>query len=161
MRALLQRVTRARADLIGDDGATETITDIGAGLVVLLCADRADEEGTGDEGGEAQADFLARKVANLRVFEDAAGKMNLSLKDTGGQALVVSQFTLVADWRRGNRPGFSGGAGFEAAERLWLHFCDRLQAEGVAVARGRFRSHLRIHLVNDGPVTIWMDTRDR
>jgi len=161
MRALLQRVTQAHVDFIDGAGGSETIATIGAGLVVLLCADRLDEEATGDEGGEAAADFLARKVANLRVFEDDAGKMNLSVKDTGGQVLVVSQFTLVADWRKGNRPGFSGGAGFEAAERLWLYFCDQLEAEGVAVTRGRFRSHLRINLVNDGPVTIWMDTRDR
>ncbi len=87
--------------------------------------------------------------------------MNRSLLDTGGQALVISQFTLAADWRKGNRPGFSDGAGFEAAENLWRYFCECLSGEGVDAVMGRFRSHLRIHLINDGPVTIWMDTADR
>jgi len=169
MKALLQRVSQAHAEWVDSDPPGETIAEIAGGLVVLLCADRSDEgpegDGNGDTGGEAAgrqaAEFLARKIANMRIFEDDAGKMNLSLLNTGGQALVISQFTLAADWRKGNRPGFSGGAGFEAAERLWHYFCDCLEGEGVAVARGRFRSHLRIHLVNDGPVTIWMDTDDR
>lgn len=148
MRALLQRVTEAHVDFEG-----ETIAEIGPGLVVLLCAMRGD--------GDAEVEFLARKVAALRIFEDADGKMNRAVRDIGGSALVVSQFTLAAQWRKGNRPGFSDGADFETAERLWLGFADALAAEGVTVAKGRFRSHLAVHLVNDGPVTIWMDTADR
>ena len=94
----------------------------------------------------------------MRVFEDADGKTNLSIQDVGGQALVISQFTLAADWKRGNRPGFSGAADPETAERLYLKFVDFLRVEGVDAATGRFRSHMRVTLTNDGPFTIWMDS---
>jgi D-tyrosyl-tRNA(Tyr) deacylase len=106
---------------------------------------------------EAEASRLATKIAKLRIFKDDLGKMNLSLRDIGGSALVVSQFTLAADLR-GNRPGFSTAAPPAEGERLYLHFCACLSAEGVPVANGRFGADMAVSLVNDGPVTIWMDT---
>jgi len=146
MKAVLQRVAEASVDLEG-----EAIAAIGPGLVVLVCAEKSD--------AEADADFFARKIANMRLFADAAGKTNLSIKDVEGEALVISQFTLAADWRKGNRPGFSAAADPETAERLYDYFCEKLAAEGVPVKKGRFRSHMRVNLVNDGPVTIWMDSK--
>ena len=143
---MLQRASEAS---VGLDG--ETIAAIGRGLVVLLCAERDD--------GEAEADLFARKIAHMRLFADADGKTNLSLLDVAGEALVISQFTLAADWRKGNRPGFSAAADPETAERLYDYFCEKLAAEGVPVKKGRFRSHMRVNLVNDGPVTIWMDSK--
>ena len=150
MRALLQRVTEATVRAVDTD---EALGVIGPGHVVLVCAMDGDTE--------AEAAQLARKVARLRVFEDEAGKMNLSVLDTGGAVLAVSQFTLAADTRRGNRPGFSSGADFVTAERLYAHFVTTLRAEGVPVETGRFRTHMQISLVNDGPVTIWIDTANR
>ena len=150
MRALLQRVTAAGVSLVDDAGVETSLATIGPGLVVLICAEPADTDET--------AQFFARKVANMRVFEDADGKTNLSIQDVGGQALVISQFTLAADWKRGNRPGFSGAADPETAERLYLKFVDFLRVEGVDAATGRFRSHMRVTLTNDGPFTIWMDS---
>jgi D-tyrosyl-tRNA(Tyr) deacylase len=144
VKAVLQRVSRAEVALEG-----ETVAAIGLGLVVLVCAEKSDTE--------ADADFFARKIAHMRLFADADGKTNLSIKDVKGEALVVSQFTLAADWRKGNRPSFSAAADPDAAERLYLYFCDRLKAEGVPVKTGKFRSHMQVALVNDGPVTIWMD----
>ncbi len=148
MKAVLQRVAEASVEIEG-----ETIAAIGPGLVVLVCAEKAD--------GEADADFFARKIANMRLFADAAGKTNLSIKDVRGEALAISQFTLAADWRKGNRPSFSAAADPATAERLYEYFCTKLAAEGVPVKKGRFRSHMRVSLVNDGPVTIWMDGADR
>lgn len=149
MRALLQRVTRASVAEAGGG----PIAAIGPGLLVLVCTMAGD--------GEAEAEFLARKISAMRLFEDEAGKMNRSLLDVGGQALVVSQFTLAADWRKGNRPSFSDGADLETAERLYGRFVEALRAEGVAAETGRFRTHMHVELVNDGPVTIWMDTDQR
>jgi D-tyrosyl-tRNA(Tyr) deacylase len=146
MKALLQRVSEASVAVEG-----HVIGDIGAGLLVLLCVEEGD--------GEAEADFLARKIANLRIFEDEAGKMNRSVLDDGGSALVVSQFTLAADLSRGNRPGFSGAAPPELAQALYGHFCTRLKEHGVPVHTGEFAAHMAVRLTNDGPVTIWMDTR--
>lgn len=146
MKALIQRVSEAEV-AVGD----EVVGEIGPGLLVLLCAERGD--------GEAQADALARKAANLRIFADAAGKMNRSLRDVGGGALVVSQFTLCANTRRGNRPGFSDAAVPEVAEALCARFCAGLADLGLAVSSGRFGAHMAVRLVNDGPVTIWLDTR--
>jgi D-tyrosyl-tRNA(Tyr) deacylase len=141
---VLQRVTRAEVHVAGDlVGAT------GAGFLILVCAMAADTE--------AEADRLAAKIAKLRVFRDDQGKMNLSLREIGGGALVVSQFTLAADLR-GNRPGFSTAAPPETGERLYRHFCQSLDREGVPVATGRFGADMAVSLVNDGPVTIWMDT---
>lgn len=146
MKALLQRVTQASVQVDG-----QTVGEIGCGLLVLFCAEADD--------GEADADRMAGKVAKLRIFADDAGKMNRSVLDIGGAALVVSQFTLAADLSRGNRPGFSGAAPPERARALYAHFCDRLGAEGVAVETGEFQAEMAVSLVNDGPVTIWMDTR--
>ncbi|MBI2978478.1 MAG: D-tyrosyl-tRNA(Tyr) deacylase [Rhodospirillales bacterium] len=148
MKAVLQRVAGASVDLDG-----ETIAAIGVGLVVLVCAEKSDDE--------AEADFFARKIAHMRLFADAERKTNRSLLDVKGEALAISQFTLAADWRKGNRPSFSDAADPATAERLYEHFCEKLAAEGVPVKKGRFRSHMRVNLVNDGPVTIWMDSADR
>ncbi len=145
MRALVQRVSRA-AVRVGD----ETVGAIDAGLLVLVCAMQGD--------GPAQAAALAGKVARLRIFRDADGRMNRALLDTGGAALVVSQFTLAADTRSGNRPGFSAAAPPEQGERLYLDFAERLAALGVPVATGRFGAAMAVELVNDGPVTIWLET---
>ena len=144
MRAILQRVTEARVHVDGD-----LIGETGKGFLILVCAMGGDNE--------AQAEKLAAKIAKLRVFKDDQGKMNLSVKDIGGSALVVSQFTLAADLR-GNRPGFSTAAPPAEGERLYRHFAQALEQEGVPVATGQFGADMAVSLVNDGPVTIWMDT---
>lgn len=140
----MQRVSQASVSV---DGAL--VGEIGAGLLIFVCAMQGDTE--------AQADKLAAKIGKLRIFKDAAGKMNLSVKDAGGAALVVSQFTLAADLR-GNRPGFSYAAAPEEGRRLYDYFSDRVAAEGIAVANGIFGADMDVALNNDGPVTIWMDT---
>lgn len=134
---------------VGDD----EVGEIGEGLVVLL--------GVGPDDDEAIADGLARRVTELRIFDDAEGRTNLSLMDVGGAVLVVSQFTLFADTRRGRRPGFTGAAAPEVAERLYLRFAAALRELGVEVATGRFGAVMAVELVNDGPFTIWLDTADR
>ena len=148
MRVLVQRVSEASAMVDGD-----TIAEIDQGLLVLVCAMGGDTE--------EQAVLLARKVANLRIFEDEQGKMNKSIQDVGGAALVVSQFTLAADTSRGNRPGFSNAAPPEDGERLYQRFCDLLPDHGVPVKTGKFGADMKVHLVNDGPVTIWLDTEEK
>ncbi|HLO35919.1 MAG TPA: D-aminoacyl-tRNA deacylase [Candidatus Deferrimicrobium sp.] len=148
MRALLQRTTGARVRVGG-----EVVSEIAAGLVVLL--------GVGPDDDEATADALARRVTELRIFDDADGRTNLSLVDVGGSVLVVSQFTLYADTRRGRRPGFTGAAAPELAERLYLHFAEDVRRLGVTVATGRFGAVMSVELVNDGPFTIWLDTAER
>jgi len=145
MKTVLQRVTEASVTVDG-----RQVAAIGAGLLVLLCV----EEGDGVES----ADALARKVARLRIFEDEAGKMNLSLLDVRGAALVVSQFTLAGDTSRGNRPSFIRAAEPELARELYGRFCRQLSVEGVPVGTGEFAQHMAVRLVNDGPVTIWLDT---
>ena len=145
MRALIQRVSEARVDIAG-----ETVGEIGNGMLVLVCA----MQGDGDE----QAQFLARKTAKLRIFESEPGKMNLSVLASEGSALVVSQFTLAADTSRGNRPGFSYAAPPDEGERLYELFAASLSEHGVPVQTGRFGQEMQVHLVNDGPVTIWLDT---
>lgn len=145
VRALIQRVSQARVDVGG-----ATIGEIGPGVLVLICAMQGDTE--------AQADKLAGKIAKLRIFKDDEGRMNRSVLDTGGSALVVSQFTLAADTSRGNRPGFSSAAAPADGERLYEYFAGAMQAQGMPVATGRFGADMAVHLVNDGPVTIWMDT---
>lgn len=147
MKALLQRVTEASVSV--EDAVVGTI---GPGLVVLFCAEPDDSD--------EDAGFLARKIAAMRIFRDDAGKMNRALTDVGGAVLAVSQFTLAADWRRGNRPGFSRAAGPEKGEALYENFCARLRSEGVSVQTGRFGAEMQVQLVNDGPVTIWMDTNE-
>ena len=144
MRALLQRVTRASVT-VGD----EVVGRTGPGLLVLVSAMRGD--------GEDVARQLAAKVAKLRIFRDAAGKMNHSLLDIGGGALVVSQFTLAADTSRGNRPGFSAAAPPEEGARLYELFAAALAAQGVAVETGQFGAEMQVELVNDGPVTISLE----
>ena len=148
MRALLQRTSGARVR-VGD----ETVGEVGAGLVVLL--------GVGPADDEATADALARRVTELRIFDDADGRTNLSLLDVGGAVLVVSQFTLYADTRRGRRPGFTGAAAPDLAERLYLRFAAALRELDVEVAMGRFGAVMQVELVNDGPFTIWLDTSER
>jgi D-tyrosyl-tRNA(Tyr) deacylase len=148
VRALLQRTSGARVRVAG-----EAVGEIGPGLVVLL--------GVGPADDEAVADALARRVTELRIFDDADGRTNLSLMDVGGGVLVVSQFTLYADTRRGRRPGFTGAAPPALAERLYLRFASALRDLGVTVATGRFGAVMAIELVNDGPFTIWLDTADR
>jgi D-tyrosyl-tRNA(Tyr) deacylase len=148
VRALLQRTSGASVR-VGD----ETIGSVGAGLVVLL--------GVGPGDDEAIADALARRVTELRIFDDADGRTNLSLIDVGGAVLVVSQFTLYADTRRGRRPGFTAAAAPELAERLYLRFAAALRELGVEVATGRFGAVMQVELVNDGPFTIWLDTADQ
>ena len=145
MRALVQRVTAGAVRVEG-----EVVGRIGAGLVVFV--------GVGDRDGEAEATFLAGKVAALRIFGDEAGRFNRSLLDVGGGALVVSQFTLYADARKGRRPSFVHAAPPERAEQLVEAFVAALRAAGVAVETGRFRAVMSVEIHNDGPVTIWLDT---
>lgn len=148
MRALVQRVQQAAVTV---DGAQ--VGEIGEGLLVLVCAMR-------DDGPETVTPFATR-IAKLRVFRDAQGQMNRSLLDTGGAALVVSQFTLAADTRRGNRPGFSAAAAPETARALYEAFATAMGGLGVPVRTGRFGADMAVSLVNDGPVTIWLDSADR
>jgi D-tyrosyl-tRNA(Tyr) deacylase len=148
MRALLQRVTRGEVRV---DGLVVGAT--GPGLVVFLGVGHGDDEPT--------ADTLARRIAELRIFADDDGRTNRSLLDTGGGALVVSQFTLYADTGRGRRPGFTGAAAPEQAEALYSRFCGTLEGLGVVVGRGRFGAAMTVELVNDGPFTIWLDTAER
>lgn len=145
MRALIQRVTRAEVAVGG-----ETLGTIGDGLLILACAMR-------DDNNDAPA-RLASKIAKLRIFRDGEGRMNLSLLDTSGAALVVSQFTLAAETSRGNRPGFSLAADPATGERLYLALAHELREMGIDVSTGRFGADMALSLVNDGPVTIWLDT---
>ena len=141
MKAVLQRVTEARVEV-----DNTVIGRCGPGLMILVCAVRGDTD--------ANADELAARIAKLRVFRDDAGRINRSLLDVGGEALVVSQFTLAADTSRGNRPGFSNAAIPEDGERLYERFVTALRATGIRVETGRFGADMKVHLVNDGPVTI-------
>ena len=144
MRVVLQRVTRAVVSW--DSGRAE----IGVGLAILIGVGPSDDEGV--------AERLAEKVAQLRVFEDSEGKANLSLEDVGGAALVISQFTLYADVSRGRRPGFTGAAAPEMADRLYRHFASALAARGVSVRTGSFGAEMEVELVNHGPFTVVIDT---
>jgi D-aminoacyl-tRNA deacylase len=146
MRAVVQRVTRASISV-----EAETVGQIGKGLVVLLGVARDDTE--------KDAEYLAEKIGSLRVFDDAEARMNLSVKDVGGALLVVSQFTLHGDVRRGLRPSWIEAAGPEVAEPLYEFFVTRAKAYVGEVATGRFRSMMQLELVNDGPVTILLDSR--
>jgi D-tyrosyl-tRNA(Tyr) deacylase len=147
MRAVIQRVASAQVTVGG-----EVVGQIGRGFLVLL--------GVTGSDGEAEAVLLARKVAGLRVFEDPDGKMNLALADVGGAVLAVSQFTLYADVRKGRRPSFIAAARPEQAQPLYVRFCELLRGEGLVVAEGVFQAEMQVALVNDGPVTIWMDTAE-
>jgi D-tyrosyl-tRNA(Tyr) deacylase len=145
MRAVIQRVKRAKVTVNG-----ETTGEIGTGLLVLLGVGRGDDE--------AAAEYLATKTAGLRVFEDGDGKMNLSVTDVGGAVLAVSQFTLYGDVRKGKRPSFDEAAKPETARALYEYFVGRIRAAGVRCETGRFQEMMDVELVNDGPVTILMDS---
>lgn len=144
MRVLLQRVSKASVTVDG-----KVISQIGRGLVVLL--------GVGHGDGEEQVRFLAEKTANLRIFEDEQGKTNLSILDVRGEAIVVSQFTLYADTRKGRRPSFTDAALPEAAEPLVNRFVEALRGYGVPTQTGQFGAHMLVEIHNDGPVTIWLE----
>lgn len=146
MRAVVQRVTEA-AVTVGD----ELVGNIGRGLLVLL--------GVRSDDSAADADYIADKLANLRIFEDEQGKLNLSLLETGGAALIVSQFTLYGDARKGRRPSFTEAAGGDFARALYESVCEKVAARGIRVERGRFAAEMRVSLVNDGPVTLLLDSR--
>lgn len=147
MRVLIQRVSEASVTV-----ADEVIGQCGAGLLILVCAMQGD---TDDLPGK-----LAAKISKLRIFKDDDGRMNRSLMDIGGSVLVVSQFTLAADTKRGNRPGFSYAAAPADGERLYEAFAAELSALGIPVQTGRFGADMQVRLLNDGPVTIWLDTDD-
>ncbi|HET6598017.1 MAG TPA: D-aminoacyl-tRNA deacylase [Anaerolineales bacterium] len=144
MRVLLQRVSRASVTVEG-----QTISSIGKGLLILL--------GVGHGDGEEQAKFLAEKIAHLRIFEDAQGKTNLSILDVKGAAIVVSQFTLYADTRKGRRPSFLSAALPDVAEPLVNRFAELLRGHGVPTQTGKFGAYMQVEIHNDGPVTIWLE----
>jgi D-aminoacyl-tRNA deacylase len=145
MRVVLQRVSQGRVSVNG-----QTVAEIGPGLVLLV--------GVGPGDGETQARQLAEKIAHLRIFEDGAGKMNLSILDAGGAALVVSQFTLYADTRKGRRPSFTEAAAPELARPLVERFAALLSELGVPAHTGQFGAHMLVEIANDGPVTIWLES---
>lgn len=147
MRAVIQRVSEAKVMV-----DRQVVGQIEKGFVVLL--------GVGKGDTLEDAAYLARKIANLRVFSDDAGKMNLALADVGGEVLAVSQFTLYGDARKGNRPSFIEAAAPDEGKRLYEQFCDLLVQQGLPVEQGIFQAHMEVQLVNDGPVTIWMDSAD-
>jgi len=146
MRAVVQRVTSSRVEVAG-----QTVGQIGAGVLVLLGVARDDRE--------TDANYLADKIINLRIFRDAQDKMNLALKDAGGAMLVVSQFTLYGDTRKGRRPSYIEAAEPEKANTLYEYFVARVRAQGITVATGIFQAMMDVHLINDGPVTILLDSR--
>ena len=148
MIALLQRVAEARVDIAG-----QTVGRIDHGLLVLVCAEPDDTPAVGEK--------LLAKILKLRIFSDPAGKMNLSLQDVQGGLLVVSQFTLAADTRSGNRPGFKDAAPPEQGRALYEHFARALQTLGIPVETGEFGADMAVSLTNDGPVTIWIDSAER
>ena len=146
MRAVVQRVSQASVTV-----ENETVGQIGCGFLVLL--------GVGSDDTPADADYLAKKIVGLRVFEDDAGKMNRGLLDVGGDLLVVSQFTLWGDCRKGRRPSFVAAAPPEQADKLYQHFVAVARSEGVNVETGRFRADMKVSLINDGPVTLLLDSQ--
>ncbi len=147
MRALIQRVSEASVTVDGS-----VVGAIGPGFLVLL--------GITHDDGETEAAYLARKIAGLRIFEDEAGKMNRSLADVEGAVLAVSQFTLYGNARKGRRPSFVDAARPEQADSLYRRFCALLRAEGVPVEEGVFQAEMQVALVNEGPVTLWLDTAE-
>ncbi|KAB8287541.1 D-tyrosyl-tRNA(Tyr) deacylase [Bifidobacterium ramosum] len=153
MRIVVQRVSQASVDVLNELGTVDPtfeLQQIGPGYMILV--------GVSDADGEAEVSWLAHKVLNLRVFEDGQGKMNRSIQDIGGEILSISQFTLYADVHKGNRPSFVKAGAPMHAELVWRDFNDALRSGGVPVREGRFGAHMRVGLVNDGPVTIVIDT---
>ena len=153
MKVVVQRVSQASVDVVNELGAVDPTFEpqqIGSGFMLLV--------GVTDEDGEEQISWLAHKILNLRVFEDEQGKMNRSIHDVNGSVLSISQFTLYADVRKGNRPSFVKAGAPAHAEQAWHGFNDALRAQGLEVKEGRFGSHMRVLLANDGPVTIILDT---
>ena len=154
MRIVLQRVSHGSVDVLDEETGKRDLTfepqTIGQGYVLLV--------GVSDTDGDEQIAWLVHKIANLRVFEDENGKMNLSIGSVGGSILSISQFTLFADARKGNRPSFVKAGAPDHAKQVWLRFNDALRAEGLDVKEGRFGAHMRVDIANDGPVTIVMDT---
>lgn len=154
MRIVLQRVSHGSVDVLDEETGKRDLTfepqTIGQGYVLLV--------GVSDTDGDEQIAWLVHKIANLRVFEDENGKMNLSIGSVGGSILSISQFTLFADVRKGNRPSFVKAGAPDHAKQVWLRFNDALRTEGLDVKEGRFGAHMRVDIANDGPVTIVMDT---
>lgn len=150
MRAVIQKVSHAQVDVLSDDGQRETAGRIGEGLMVLL--------GVGAEDSGQDARYIAEKIARMRIFADADGKLNLSVQDVGGAVLLVSQFTLYADARSGRRPSFSAAAGAEQAHALYEEVGALLRGYGLPVETGRFQTHMQVQLCNDGPVTLLLDS---
>ena len=148
MRAVIQRVTQASVCVNGEE-----IGKIGKGLVVLV--------GVAIGDTQREADYLAEKIANLRIFADAEGKFNLCALDIGGEMLLVSQFTLMADTKKGRRPGFEAAMPPAEAEKLFSYFVEQAKNTGLKVATGRFQQHMQVEIHNDGPVTIFIDTKDK
>jgi D-tyrosyl-tRNA(Tyr) deacylase len=145
MRALVQRIKKGSVRVDGKFVAEE----IESGMMIFL--------GIGQDDTKEKADFLARKISNLRIFNDDQGKMNLSIKDVSGKAIVVSQFTLYADTRKGNRPSFISAAQPEIADALVDYFASQLSQQGIPTQQGEFGANMEVELINDGPVTIWFD----
>lgn len=153
MKVVLQRVSEASVGVVNELGTLDPTFEpqrIGPGFMILV--------GVTDEDGDKQIAWLAHKILNLRVFEDAQGKMNRSIQDIGGEILSISQFTLFADVHKGNRPSFIKAGKPEHADLMWIKFDEALRSGGVPVKEGRFGAHMRVGLVNDGPVTIVIDT---
>ncbi|WP_460176319.1 D-aminoacyl-tRNA deacylase [Thermodesulfovibrio hydrogeniphilus] len=140
MKVILQRVSRASVEVEGN-----CLSEIGIGILVFLGIEKGDSE--------KDADYLVNKIANLRIFEDEKGKMNLSIKDVGGEIMVVSEFTLAGDCRKGNRPSFDNAMPPEEAEKLYRYFIDKLKIMKIVVKEGKFRSFMNVSLINEGPVT--------
>ena len=150
MRAVIQKVSHAQVDVLSE-GHRETSGKINHGFLILL--------GITHDDNETDASYIADKIANLRIFEDEAGKLNLSLKDTSGSVLLVSQFTLYADARSGRRPSFSNAAPAEQADKLYQYTAQLLREHGLTVETGRFQTHMQVSLCNDGPVTLLLDSQ--
>jgi D-aminoacyl-tRNA deacylase len=146
MKAVLQRASKASVVVEG-----QQVGAIGAGFVLLVCVEQQDTE--------AECNFLAKKCSELRIFNDENGKMNLSLQDVGGAVLLISQFTLAAEWKKGRRPGFTGAASPDEGKRLYEYFGKTLEGLGIHVEYGVFGAHMEVSLVNDGPVTLMLDYR--